>query len=153
MSRAVPPDPDLIPVRVRPFVETDTNFILKSWLRHNRQAPGFADVGERTYYYNHQLLIGGIARHARIWVACADDNPDEIWGFVCAEPGPEDTLVVHYLYVKQRWRRFGFAKQLLRAAGWRPGVKIMATHWSEKAQSLGRRVQAEYNPYLLYKGL
>lgn len=142
-----------VPVRLREFAETDTNFILNSWLKHNRTAQPYDRVREDIYFYNHQLLIGSIARNAVIWVACAHDNPDEIWGYICAEPGPENSLVVHYLYVKQRWRRFGFARQLLQAAGWQPGRPVWATHWSDKAEQLGRKIAARFNPYLVYKGM
>lgn len=153
-SRAIPRASIVaIPVRIRAFCETDTNFVLNSWLRHNRTAEPYAQMQSDIYYYNHQLLIGSIARNAAIWLACAEDNPDEIWGYICAEPGPEHSLVVHYIYIKQRWRKFGFAKQLLAAAGWRPGMQIWASHWSDKAEQLGRKVQAKHNPYLLYKGL
>lgn len=137
-------------MRIRVFVETDKNFILNSWLRHNRTAN--ENVRSDIYFYNHQIVIGAIACNAGIWVACAEDNPDEIWGYICAEPGPDHSLVVHYIYVKQRWRRFGFAKQLLRAAGWRQGMPLWASHWSDKAEMLARKVQALHNPYLLYKG-
>jgi GNAT superfamily N-acetyltransferase len=52
-----------------------------------------------------------VARGATALVTCAADDPDQILGFLVHE-GP----VVHYLYVKELFRRKGLATALLDSA-------------------------------------
>jgi len=141
-----------LPIRIREFNEPDKNFVLNSWLKSYRDSPWAFHLDNDTYFYGHQLLIGKLAETSKLYVACSVDDPNEIWGWLCAEKGPPGTVVIHYVNVKQRFRKFGVAKALLQAAGWRPGVKVWATHWTEKAELLCNKFNAHYNPYFLCRG-
>lgn len=149
---AVPPVAAL-PVTVRFFQNEDKNFILHSWMVSFRQENYAQTVCNEVYYFNHQRVIGKIAETADIFVACSVDDPNQIWGWLCAQQGPEGSLLVHYVYVKSRYRRFGVAKLLLSAAGYIPGAKVWGTHWSEKADKIGSKFNAKFNPYLLMRGI
>lgn len=139
-------------VRIRKFCEADKNFILSSWMKSYRNEAAVHSVTNDVFFYSHQVLIGEIAKTADIFLACAHDNPDEVWGWLCTQAGPDGSLIVHYAYTKQRFRRLGLGRQLLEAAGWVPGVRVWATHWSSKCDYLANKFNAKHNPYLLNKG-
>lgn len=150
-ATAVPPKPDL-GVRIRKFCEGDKHFILNSWMESYRQEDSVRSVSNSTYFYCHQILIGEIAKTAEIFLACAHDNPDEIWGWLCCQPGPDGSIIVHYAYTKQRFRKLGLGRRLIEAAGWVPGVRVWATHWSQRCNFISHKFNATHNPYLLNKG-
>lgn len=141
-----------LPVRIRAFNEPDKNLILSSWLKSYRDAPEVVDVPNELYFSAQQMLIGYIASQADVMVACAHDNPDEILGWVCYQKGPQDSLVLHFVYVKKAFRCFGLGTKLMTAAGWVPGSRVWASHRTIKARGFLSKFGTTYNPYMLKKG-
>jgi GNAT superfamily N-acetyltransferase len=48
---------------------------------------------------------------SRVTIAVSATDPDQIFGYIVSEPG-----VVHYLFVKETFRRMGIGKALLTSA-------------------------------------
>lgn len=148
VKEALPPKEEL-PITIRSFHVSDTNLVLSNWLKSFRNESWAASTPNDVYFPLQQKLIGQIAARSQVFVACAVDNPAEVWGWICCEQGPEDSLIVHYVYVKEMFRKFGVGKMLLHAAGWLPGAKIWATHSTFKSQKMARRINITHNPFLL----
>ena len=57
-----------------------------------------------------------LARGSKLLLAVNPDNEAQVLGFICTEKTKLDEPVVHYLFVKDYYRRHGISKQLLEAA-------------------------------------
>lgn len=135
---------------VRPARRTDAHFIASSWLKSYRDSPATAAVPSQTFYYWHHRVIEVVLARAAVLVACDPDDPDTIVGWACAEAMP-GALVLHYVYVKHAFRRFGIARALVRALqAAEPGTdQIFATHATRRALGIMREHDIFLNPYLL----
>jgi GNAT superfamily N-acetyltransferase len=91
----------------------DQDFILSSWLRSCRNRHYF-DAWENPAYFNdatgYQAIIKAILGRPEtvVTIACTDDDEDQILGYAVTAP-----RTVHYVYVKQPFRKRGFAKALV----------------------------------------
>lgn len=81
-------------------------------------------------------------------IACLKDDPDVIIGFALAEPGE---YVLHYMYVKRAFRRFGVATEILGYMGLELS-RCTVTHVTDDLLTISKSKQypnLTYNPYLL----
>lgn len=121
-------------VAVRTMREDERVFILDSWRRSYTIAravrgvplPDYHDAMKRTV--DSLLLRPTVQLH----VACAHGTPNVLVGWAAGERG----RVLHYVYVKQGYRRQGVASVLWRALGsprWAScdtfeGIRFLARH-------------------------
>lgn len=122
----------------------DAAFVFSYWLRDHFERSAFAKgITKATFMRLHHLLLERIIARSVVFVACDPEAPNVCYGFICAE-GPE---VLHYLYVKRRFRRMGIGTGLLAAAGMSDGPKVF-THLTDEGIALRRKFPlAEYSPY------
>lgn len=144
-------------IRIRGGWPEDVEYVIKSWLRdYKRTLP--RNTPGRTYYPAQQQVIGVLASTSTIKVACDANDMNMIYGFAVGQAHPElKTLVVHYVYIRDTWRRLGIAKALIKELGYQDGWEIVATHWTnylERLATMGpQRVKYPflvYHQYLLY---
>lgn len=96
---------------VREALEADFPFIYSTWLKGLRFGNDvFNLIEQESYFRNYhravELILANPDTH--IQVACLADDPHTILGY--AVLGNNSTL--HYVHVKQAFRRFGIAKEL-----------------------------------------
>ena len=129
-------------VALRPKQADDESFIYSSWLRSYRSSPIVTHMNNDVYYDNHKLVIKKLLEISDVMIACNPEDPDQIYGFICYEPG-----IIHYLYVKYPFRKMGLAKYLLSSIP-SDATKIIITHLTSSVKS---RLNDEmiYNPYIL----
>lgn len=136
-----------LPIAVRDAVPGDASYIIKSWLRNYRKSYRGARIPKDIYYdtrHGHHALVVGVLQRARVLVACSDDNPDQIFGWVCYEP----EATVHYIHVKMEMQGFGIATRLLEAAGMKAGSEIISSHWNDECdRAMSAGIKISYNPY------
>lgn len=124
---------------IRPAIDSDVALIHSSWLRSYWNASASAS-GVRFDLYQ----AGQRARIARLLsfveIACSPEAPDTIMGWRCADY-TGDRSALHYVYVRQIYRRQGVAKYLLGTWDWQ------ATHMTPAFARAFPRIP--YNPYLL----
>lgn len=150
---------------IREFLPTDQNFLLKTWLRGFQ--PERARVSPPRYFRKQQEVIRRICNNkmTRLAVVCDADNPEFIVGFAIADDvceRAESPLIVHYVFVKSKYRKHGFAKMLLKHLGWYPGREcpgrpkqeslgrlILCTHWTRTLEAVRHHLNLEYDPYIL----
>ena len=100
-------------VLYRPGVAADLDFILSSWLRSCRNRHYF-DAWDNDAYYNDasgfQAWVKAVLRRPETvqTIACPDDDEGQILGYAVTGPN-----VLHYVYVKQPFRKGGIAKGLV----------------------------------------
>lgn len=126
-----------LPVVIRAMEPLDTPFVFSSWLRSYR-ANSDMRVSQSLYYAGHHEVIEGLlkAPGVEVVVASPEGDPNTILGWCCRGQG-----VVHYVYVKEAFRRMGLAKMLV-------GEFSQHSHITRYGEwALGKH-PSEYNPYL-----
>lgn len=93
-------------MRTRPASASDVAYIASTW------AAGDSDLAHQTRRL-HRVIGALLGRPAAFQMIAFDDQePSVIVGWVCAERG-----VLHYIYVREPFRRVGIATLLLDVAG------------------------------------
>lgn len=142
---------------IRPASRPDVSFICSSWLKSFRDSAFAAGCPNSLYYYSHHKLLEVILPRAVVAVATDPSDPDLIVGWACAE-GQPGALILHYVYVKHRFRGFGVARRLVEAllAGAGSPGQVFYTHLTRRGAEIARRWKDDrkepamaYNPYLL----
>lgn len=96
---------------IRDAKEEDIPFIFATWLNGNRygnQLIGWWDKDDYFERYHRGLEAILTSQDTFITVACLNDDPDTILGY--AVLGPDG--LVHYVHVKDAFRKFGIARAL-----------------------------------------
>jgi hypothetical protein len=132
--------------------DLDLDFIESTWVECMRDASPHCRGIESAIYYPHQRATIRRAL-ARASICCAVDpkDTDVIWGYVVFEP--VSPPVVHFVYVKQKFRNEGIGRALLiQALG---GVSLehpfIATQYTDRLAALLRlkKIRVIINPYHL----
>lgn len=152
-------------ILVRPARATDVPFISSTWLKsfrgeeakgkkhYNRGGYGSEGIPNRFYYYYHHKVLETLIPESVILVACLESSPDTILGWACYQI-VDTALVLHYVYTKFNFRKFGVATRLLKEIF--EAEKPPAVFVTHLMPHLKRRVREKgwlYNPYLLYMKL
>ncbi len=127
---------------VRPATDDDIGYVKKTWLRD------FADGGDgwiddhgggEVYFAEHHKQVECAVERGAVTIACRRAVPTGICGFAVTERD-----IVHYVYVKTRWRKLGVAKLLLGPLLDRDAVY---THWTRAVRILPVPKSWKFNPY------
>lgn len=142
-------DAKKLPVRVRKADDGDISFIYSSWLKS--YAAQNKDQPKITVYKMHRKVVQRLLEDGITLVACMEDDPDQVLGWLCAQRIPK-FLVVHYCYVKAPYRRFGLARALIDAFEYRPGEPVAVSHKGYICKDLKGRYDFLYVPHLQQDG-
>jgi len=138
-----------IPFDIRsPDVE-DLNFILDTWLKSYRQhSKTFKSfISSKDYTDGYRKVILTLLQHSTVHIAHSIDDKNQIYGYAVSNKG-----VVHYVYVKSPFRRFGIAKTLCNEFSKNNDIEFY-THYTHYAKGLVSTLSARYNPFFLMKGV
>jgi GNAT superfamily N-acetyltransferase len=141
-------------VALRPAVADDASFVLSSWLksffRHRSAWQSMVRLTERQYFKGHHELLRWIITRSETVVACPADDPGLICGWCCYQP-LTPVCVVHYVYVKDKYRGFGIGRQLFEAAT-AGSTSVAVSHWTRRLSEDKADVKygVEVNPYSLW---
>lgn len=112
-------------VAFRPFVASDHNFILNSWLKSWRNGP-LRSIPNEQYYAEQTFVVQQLLANSRVTVACSPDDAEQIFGYIVSQDSPAGRYV-HYLYVKLPYRQVGIARALLEQAAL--AAPVFTTHY------------------------
>lgn len=109
---------------IREYRPEDEDFVyhalLNSFRRSHFRGPWPTDIYYKAGRYSIDRLVGAEARWGcrtiMAWSPADAGSGFDLYGYAIVESG-FDRPVVHYVYVKDAWRRRGFARRLLAAAG------------------------------------
>jgi len=125
---------------LRPANETDTNFLLSTWLKsYYVHGNAYRKPNQSIYYKEHQDLVKKRLATSSVTVATTSEDETQIIGYIVC-----DADCIHYLYVKNIFRGFGIAKKLL-AGNWRDSY----SHHTAYSDQVNKGMQ--FNPYLFTK--
>lgn len=104
----------------RPYVHDDIPFIGSSWGKSFYNASYYADhFRPRIFLKHHRAMRDRVFERDNLAmiVCAASEEPDQILGWVAIEVMPENVgTILHYVYVKELYRREGLAKELISRA-------------------------------------
>lgn len=101
----------MLEVEIRPALPDDLNLVRKSWMRSYRKAEAMQGVSDATYDQQMPERIARLIQSPRVQVLVASPPGDTLTAFGFIVASPPDTL--HYLWVKESWRRMGIARRLV----------------------------------------
>ena len=141
-------------IALRTGSPSDEAFIFSSWLQSYWDGLMRYDqaIAKNIYFTGQHALIECAFRRrgCEIVVATPHDNPSVILGWLLGER-MLDGHVIHYLYVKEPFRRFGIARGMLSSIG-RGFASLTYTHTTKRWQQIIKRYpDAVFNPWLLGK--
>lgn len=97
---------------IRDCLESDFPFIYATWKRGFRFGNQLTSWWDQDDYFDHynkvtELILNRPDTHIK--VACLADDPETVLGYaIFGEP-----KIIHYVHVKEAFRRFGIANALL----------------------------------------
>ncbi len=103
---------DGVRVCVRGRRPEDEPFIYDSWMKSYRAAAANEGVPGKIYRRNQTDTIGKLLLRAETVVLCDVEHTDHILGYSVSELEPERS-VLHWMFVKFSFRRFGLARWML----------------------------------------
>lgn len=129
---------DVLTAAVRDYdAAVDMPFVYNSWMNSYRDFARHAFPNEPAYSVYRRTrarLDALIKRGAELKIACDPDNTTIILGYACAE-----LPVLHYVYVKEAYRRQGIALTLLNACGLSSANIIPCSHWTSFAEQIAAK--------------
>jgi len=138
---------------IRTAQRADASFIIHSWLTSFREGDWVEGVPNQVYFHAHHKVVESILTRATVLVLCLPDAPEVMFGWICVE-ACENGLIIHYLYVKNEFRKNRLASKLLNEVleAEKPDV-VFCTH---RVRPMGFEFKKRgyiYNPYLLAKDM
>lgn len=126
----------------REGVDTDKDFVYSTWLNALYYGnPIFRHMNEFRFRKNYQKVLDLILKQSSVSVCCLKDDHDVILGYsVTQSKTPHHIL--HFVFVKQAWRRMGIAKSLL------PADITAVTHLTKTGMGMKPR-NWEFDPFLI----
>lgn len=137
-----------LPITIRPPVPDDYGYILETWSKNFHESHPTNFIPNPIYVPYQTKIINSILQTCPPIVACLDDEPDKIVGYLVAEPHDQDNLIIHYGCVKGIFRRLGVMKELL-AHYDSTDKNLICTHYFGLFKTLRERYHLIYDPTLL----
>lgn len=139
-----------LPIRIRPVIDVDIPFIFNSWLKCFRESGlMIRSVPNTIYFANHHKILQKLAQRAKIYVADNPKDPSQLYGYICGEY-IDGIFVIHFIYVKHRFRRLGIGKTLLNAFNHDLKTAACCSHLTSMGEKLlFKYTNIIYHPYTI----
>lgn len=138
-------------ISFREMNASDIPYIKSTFLRSFRNSSFTNLTSNKSYFGFFSPLFEELILSPNTVVGLAVNPEDEshIYAWcVWEKQGP--VQILHYVYTKTSYRKFGIAEDLLKATGFNLGEPFFYTLFSRDCDSLRRHYkQAVYNPFLL----
>lgn len=138
-----------LPVDIARATVDNLNFIRDSWLKSYRDSAWVAGIPSAVFYPFHGIKVDMLLNESDVRIAHYRKDPNQVYGWIAARVYDTE-LIVHYIYVKSTFRKFGIGRDLLSSVceGYLD-KKITATHRTWSNVWLDSKLKIEYNPYLI----
>lgn len=131
-------------VTIRDGIPSDKPFIMATMLRGLYYGDSwFSQIHQKSYFDNYKLVLEALLNKPNtiVKIACRIDDPDLIVGYSILTDSYD---TVHWVYVKQKWRKQGIAKALL------PLYPTTVTHLTALGKILLKKFETcIFNPFAL----
>ncbi len=138
-------------IKLRLATSEDAAFIFNSWLKAYRHSKVVQSIPNEIYFNGQHKVIEGLVKRAQFIIACNPTDESQIFGYGVGEM-LESVLCVHFIYVKEPYRKLGIAATLLQALGHTAGSPYLYTHRTHAAEKLESKGGLVYHPYLAFYG-
>ena len=141
---------------MRPYnPATDIGVVLDPWRKQLESIPQrslhpriFKMSAEDRQHHVDDVILPLVLRCPPL-MACDLDYPTQVFGWLCGEH-QDDRQVLHFLYVRNMWRKQGVATQLLRYTFPKLGRETLyMTHPTQMMRHHLERWCLQFNPYLV----
>ena len=137
-------------IKIRAAQSEDIPFIFSTWLKSYKHSSYFAKrIRYDIFFDNHHSIIERIIAKptCRALVACLDDDPSVILGYIVFETTKVPTF--HYIFIKKAFREMQISKMFLLDEKIDPD-SCQFTHWTfDLDKVLKKYPNMIYNPYAL----
>ena len=128
----------------------DQNFINNSWLKSFEKP--MAAVPKELYRKGQMKLMARLMEESTCYIACSPEELTQIYGWmVFGKIG--DIGMLHYIYVKHPYRRFGIGGKLFSMLICDKSVPVIATHATMYLDHIKDKWNLTYNPYMLLENV
>ena len=131
-------------IKIRNPSPEDIPFIYATWLNSYCHDSALGkSVRNSVFHKEYKEVIDRIIQNSQALIACHTDDPNVLFGYLIYSDG-----VAHYSFVKEAFRRFGIAKELLKESNL-DIEKMIVTH--KTFYLAGMNQQFNFNPFGLFK--
>lgn len=129
-------------VLVRFGHDIDVGMVTSDWLKSFRDGYFNATVPNRVYYSQHHKILENLLEKSTVLVLCNANNPAQALGWMCYEVDA-NILIIHYIYVKEIFRRQGLATKLVKYVMDNKSLNVarnvvLTTHQTHKSKKITR---------------
>jgi len=128
----------------------DIPFLFSAWLKSYRVAKAVESIHNNIYYAEHHKVLEHILQHFQVLIASDKSDDSHIYGFAVGGK-IEGINTIHYVYVKQTFRRLGIASALLKHFEIPQPTPFFYTHETPVGKSMAKKLNGIYHPYLINK--
>lgn len=142
----------MIDIDIKRATNDTIPFVYSTWLYCFRYYSYFCKrIKNSIFFKNHHKLLDNIISQSstQILIAHSSEEPEVILGYIVYELMPHETI--HFIYVKNSFRKFGIAKSLLKESK----LQLKETsfsHWCFDTDWIMAKYpdQLTYNPYIIF---
>jgi ribosomal protein S18 acetylase RimI-like enzyme len=139
-------------VSIRRYEEQDRAYLFNSWLKNYKMSSSFAKrIPNEIFFRNHHLILEHILSKPDtvVLIAHAGEDHNQILGYLAYEDTPTGQ-VIHYVFIKEKFRNLGIARALIQHADVNP-KNVTYTHSTYDLGQLemSGKIEGSYDPYRL----
>jgi GNAT superfamily N-acetyltransferase len=130
-------------ISIRPFVESDKNFVMATILRGLFYGDSwFSRITKHIFMEHYKKVVEYLINkpNTEVRVACLKEDPEVILGYSIVD---EKAQVIHWVFVKQAWRKIGIAKSLV------PKDAKWVSHLTKVGLSIIAKTDLQFNPFTI----
>lgn len=144
---------ETIKYKIREMTKDDVSFVIRSILENFRNnAKFFSSIDKDSYYRNHNAKLVKALRASDCLLIVDVKDPDIIIGFVVYKHN-QSSLWLHYIYIRNDFRKIGLAKKLLEIVSAEPKEVCVLSHKTDKFNPAALRKygfsKIVHSPYIL----
>jgi GNAT superfamily N-acetyltransferase len=132
----------------------DISFITSSWINsYVTESNLCRGVQKSLARREHSRIVNLILSRGAVVIAATDrEAPDLIYGYAVFQPSAAECALLHYVYVKASFRKFGLGTRLVeivRASAHRSEHLPMVTDHDTRNAGFLKKCGVMYNPFLM----
>lgn len=125
-------------IKLRNLKPDDVNFVLASMLRSLYYGNEFYNKIEKaSFFKNYEVIVKQILDKSQTVVAVLQEDEDVILGYSIGAPE-----VLHFVFVKQAWRKQGIAKKMFNLYNF-----TTVTHLTKVGDPIRERIGLTFDPF------
>lgn len=136
-----------LPLIFRPMQASDMGYVLKTWSVDFHKVFPTSNVPNSIYFPHQKAIIEKILFSSTCTIACLDDEPDIIAGYIIIDSRNPNYNILHWGQVKGIYRREQIFTNLL--TGSVTPKPLIVTHMFKLFKEFKKKFELIYDPYQL----